>query len=129
MKRNIISRLILRLDKFPSYMVVIYLLLFGVIGLMGVVLNLNTMHFNGCRMPVHTDLNISTSRHFSYQYADEVNYSIFTDWIYVPEAIMSIGDYLILSSIFGVFIFIGARLIIHWSAKYIINEPRRTRKV
>lgn len=81
------------------------------IALVGALLNMTAVAFNGGRMPVFLNNGslINTSTHYSFSNKCKVNYFYFTDIIPLGYGMFSIGDILIFTSLgiaLGSFIFV-----------------------
>jgi len=94
-----IEDLSLILFTFVFFSYGMFLCSFGAMFNIGVIIN------NGGRMPVLSDCDLSTERHFSFQDFDEVNYPYFADIIKVKNPFgnqsgwVSVGDLMILFSV------------------------------
>lgn len=72
--------------------------------LLGALLNYIVISSNECRMPVYTEYDINTTKHFSFKNKSEVKFFWFADTIPIQFTYYSIGDLCLLFG-GGLFIF------------------------
>lgn len=75
-----------------------------IIMMVGGSMNFLAITENQGRMPFLAEFNYESKSHFSYQVKEEVNYWFFTDIIKISYSYWSIGDFIMILSVVGMFV-------------------------